>query len=84
MPASVHECAASATIDAEPVRAATTDFATAISSVGAEGDDHGEQALPARGGPVPSPVGAGLASSRVRMVLLRSACASSLYPRGVL
>ena len=33
MPASAHECAASATIDAEPVMTATTDFASAMSAL---------------------------------------------------
>ena len=32
LPASAHECAASATIDAEPVMTATTDFASAMSA----------------------------------------------------
>ena len=38
MPVSAQECAASASIDADPVTTAAIDFATADEQVGAEGD----------------------------------------------
>ena len=51
MPASAHECTASATIDADPVITAATDFATATSAFATSATIDGQQALAAAARP---------------------------------